>query len=200
SYFMGHFDVAWENLRIRIDERRAKRREARSDEISAAQMRAERRRDKREHSVESLPPTISVGDIEQMAAAAAVGRAAPSLPFADEPYQSVPTIGAAESPYETVKVSESLPDIKEIVAKSKRKAITLTPPIEEIDEDGDEDEDELIPLKRPAQSFEGYKLPTSHMLTPPAARIEQDEKELLAIAKELAIKTAEFSVGGRVVN
>ena len=35
--FLSHFDVAGENLKIRIDEWRSKRREARSDEISAAQ-------------------------------------------------------------------------------------------------------------------------------------------------------------------
>jgi len=76
--FLSHFDVAGENLKIRIDEWRTKRREARSDEISAAQMRAKKRRGKRAVTAdEALPPTISVGEAEAMAAAAAVGRAQP---------------------------------------------------------------------------------------------------------------------------
>ncbi|MEO7658063.1 MAG: DNA translocase FtsK 4TM domain-containing protein, partial [Pyrinomonadaceae bacterium] len=62
--FLSHFDVAGENLKIRIDEWRAKRRDDRSTEIEAAQMRADRRKGKREHPDEALPPTISVGGLE----------------------------------------------------------------------------------------------------------------------------------------
>src|SRR5258708_5175971 len=74
---LSHFDVAWENLRIRIDEWHAKRREARSGDIAAAQARADKRRGKREHADEAIPPTIAVADMEAMAVAAAVGRREP---------------------------------------------------------------------------------------------------------------------------
>src|SRR6185369_10769054 len=50
------------------------------------------------------------------------------------------------------------------------------------------------------QNFEKYKLPTTDMLTPAAPRIQHDDNELLATADELAKKTAEFNVGGKVVN
>ena len=97
--FLSHFDVAGENLKIRIDEWRAKRRDARSGEISAAQMRAKKRRGRREVPDEAVPPTISIGEVEAMAAAAAVGRSQPL--FDNEPSDSIPTIDAKENPFET---------------------------------------------------------------------------------------------------
>ncbi len=191
---LSHFDVAWENLRIRWDEKRAKSREARSGEISAAQARAEKRRDKRDHAPETLPPTISVGDVEKIAAAAAAaGRV--SLPFEEDGPNSVPTIDAGENPYETVKVADPLPESTSVAQKPKSKTKAAST--------FEEDADDLIETPAEpavAQTYDNYRLPTPEFLTPPSARIEQDEKELLAIAKELATKTAEFNVGGRVVN
>ncbi len=100
---MSHLEVAWEGLRVRIDEKWAIRREARSGEISAALERAQKRRGKRDLTSETLPPTISVGEVERMAAAAAAaGRV--SLPFAEDGLNSSARIDAGENPYETVKV------------------------------------------------------------------------------------------------
>ncbi len=193
---LSHLEVAWQGLRVRIDEKLEKRREARSGEISAALERAEKRRGKRDHSPETLPPTISVGEVEKMAAAAAAaGRV--SLPFAEDGPDSVPTIDAGENPYETVKVSEPFPDAVAPVSKSRSK--TKSEPETTIDEDTSEDEG-AQPSGTSPQTYDNYRLPTPEFLTPPSARIEQDEKELLAIAKELAVKTGEFNVGGRVVN
>ncbi|CAN5321044.1 DNA translocase FtsK [soil metagenome] len=194
---MSHLEVAWEGLRVRIDEKWAKRREARSGEISAALERAQKRRGKRDHAPETLPPTISVGEVEKMAAAAAAGRV--SLPFAEDGPDSVPTIDAGENPYETVKVLEPFPDEDAVVPKSKAKTKTAAEPT--FDETASEPVDSPTPTPTTtAQTYDNYRLPTPEFLTPPSARIEQDEKELLAIAKELAVKTGEFNVGGRVVN
>ena len=193
---LSHFEVAWQGLRVRIDEKLEKRRQARSGEISAALERAEKRRGKREHVPETLAPTISVGEVEKMAAAAAaVGRV--SLPFADDAPDSVPTIDAGENPYETVKVSEPFPD--EIAPAPKSRAKTKEEPEPTFDEEAAA-EAEPQPSGTTSQTYDNYRLPTPDFLTPPSARIEQDEKELLAIAKELAVKTGEFNVGGRVVN
>ncbi len=93
--FLSHFDVAWENLRIRLDGWREKRRVDNSPALDAAKKRADKRREKRDGGPESLPPTISVDEIEAMAAAAAVGRGEPSF---EEP--SIPTV-EAEDPYQT---------------------------------------------------------------------------------------------------
>ena len=111
--FLSHFDVAWENLRIRFDGWRTKRREARSGEISAAQLRAEKRKGKREHTVDTVPPTIAVGEMEALAAAAVVGRPEPL--FDEEPGVSIPTIDAREDSYETRKVLD--PEIEKIPIK-----------------------------------------------------------------------------------
>jgi S-DNA-T family DNA segregation ATPase FtsK/SpoIIIE len=185
--FAGHFDVAWSNLKIRFDEWRDKDGAARVDELNAAKKRADRRRVKREGEPEIIPPTISVGETQAKAAAAAVGRSAPL--FDEGP--SIPTIEANDNPYETVKVEEP-PEFDEIFAKNK--ASKRKPP----PADDDEQSTEAQPSAK--QDFDDYKLPTSDMLTPPSARIQHDENELLAIAKDLAVKTAEFNVGGKVVN
>ncbi|MFM9903293.1 MAG: DNA translocase FtsK [Pyrinomonadaceae bacterium] len=97
--FLSSFDLAWENLRIRIDEWRDKQRAGRRDEIDAAKMRADKRRQKRE-TADAIPPTIAMGEIDALAAS--VGPSAPL--FEHERLDSVPTIDAAytpDDPYET---------------------------------------------------------------------------------------------------
>ncbi len=64
------------------------------------------------------------------------------------------------------------------------------------------DEPELFtpaPPKKP-QTYDDYILPSTDFLTPPTARIEQKDDELLSIAQELTEKTKEFNVTGRVVH
>ena len=193
--FLSHFDVAWDNFRIRIDEWRDKRRAGRSDEIDAAKRRADIRREKREVAEEIIPPTISVGEIERMAAAAAVGRAMPL--FGDEePADSIPTIDGAENPYETVKVSEPLPDIKDIVAKSKRKPVNGDDE-PTLSDDGVSDEES--PYAN-TQNFDHYTLPDPSMLTKADVAVMQKESDLRSIAKLLEQKTNEFNVPGKVVH
>ena len=110
-----HLHNLTDNIRIRFDEWSGKRRAGRSGEISAAKMRADKRREKREIA-ETIPPTISVGEIERMAAAAAAGRSMPL--FDDEP--SIPTIDnvAEGNPFETVKVVEP-PEFEEVFARKR---------------------------------------------------------------------------------
>ncbi|HEV7701565.1 MAG TPA: DNA translocase FtsK 4TM domain-containing protein [Pyrinomonadaceae bacterium] len=202
--FMSHFEVAFDNIRIRIDEWREKRRLMRSPEINAAKLRAERRKEKRDTEPETIPPTIRIGETMAVAAAAT---AAGSAPLFDQP--SVPTIDG-DNPYETVKVAEEPPEVKEAFEKEKGKKSKpqeLKPLDEEII-DGDVGptftEDEVgEPTAAPLaskQNFDSYKLPTTDMLTPAAPRIKQDDKELLTTAEHLTKKTSEFNVGGKVVN
>ncbi|MFN0139408.1 MAG: DNA translocase FtsK [Pyrinomonadaceae bacterium] len=185
--FASHFDVAWSNLKIRLDEWRNKDGAARVDELNAAKKRADKRRAKREGEPQTIPPTISVGEVEAKAAAAAAGRSAPL--FEEEP--SIPTIESKDNPYETVKVEEP-PEFEEIFAKNK--ASKRKPPV------ADDEEQSVDERPSSKQNFDDYKLPTSDMLNPPQARIQHDEEELRSIAKDLAVKTAEFNVGGHVVN
>ncbi len=178
--FVSHFDVAWGNLRIRIDEWREKRRSARSPEIEAAKKRADRRKQKREAPVTvEPPPTILAGEAEQpvaLAAAAAVGRAEPL--FTDpQPLDSVPTLDPPGNPYKTVKTAEP-PKIEKRREEEPQKA---TEPSE-------------------TQGFENYVLPDPSMLTLAPPGVKQRDDELRELAALLEEKAAEFNVPGKVVN
>jgi len=191
--FLSHFDVAWENIKIRIDEWRAKRRSARSGDIAAAQMRAEKRRGKREHADEAIPPTIAIADMEAMAAAAAVGRSEPL--FADDDrYDSIPTIDAGEKSYETKK--EIDPEIEKIPIEARRQ----TGELDEVPTVDDDEEIEEAPRPTSTQNFDNYKLPDSTLLTEIPKPLTHKESELREVATLLSQKTAEFNVPGKVVH
>ncbi|MEQ1606111.1 MAG: DNA translocase FtsK 4TM domain-containing protein [Pyrinomonadaceae bacterium] len=198
--FLSHFDVAGENIKIRIDEWRDKRREARHDQIEAAQMRADRRKGKRDPfpkkaDDEDLPATIPVGNMDSLAAAAAVGR---SEPLFDDP-PSIPTIEKREDPYETQKVVE--PEFEEIPfdmprKRTRSKAIDI--------EEGPTIDDAETPVelieKGEAQDYEDYILPDSSLLTEAPAAFKHQEAELREVAALLVQKTTEFSVPGKVMH
>lgn len=218
--FLSHFEVAGENLKIRYDGWRENRRAARTPEIDAAKKRAEKRKEKRlgepEPQSEIIPPTISMGEPAAAAAAAAGLGAGKGVTIIDQ-QPSLPTIDG-DNPYETLKVEEP-PELKEAFEKDKPKGKTrkvqpeplgpddLKPLDEEIldgdmaptFDESDEVHESIAPLAS-TQNFDKYKLPTPDMLTPPAPRIQHDDNELLATADELAKKSAEFNVGGKVVN
>jgi S-DNA-T family DNA segregation ATPase FtsK/SpoIIIE len=185
--FLSHFDVAGQNLKIRYDEWRTKRREARSGEIDAAKKRAEKRRGKREH-VEEPTPTIAAVEVEAMAAAAAAGASEPL--FADDDrYGSIPTI-AAEKSYETKKVIE--PQIEEPSAEPEPAAENIEAPTIEAEEEA--------PVTASTQSFENYKLPDPNLLSEVPKPLKHKESELRETATMLAQKTAEFNVPGKVMH
>ncbi len=195
--FLSHFDVAGENLKIHIDEWRAKRRAACHDQIEAAQMRADKRKGKRHHPIETgphdlIPPTIAVANMEAIAAAAAVGRSEPL--FEHEIIDSVTTIDTREDPYETKKEIE--PEIEAIPVKSKDKTADITkgPTIEE-------EEAAAEPIKMVAdQNYDNYKLPDSALLTEVPKPFTHKESELREVAKLLVQKTGEFNVPGKVMH
>ena len=104
--FLSNFDFAGEKLKMWFDEWRAKRREALSPEIAAAaKKRVEKRKGKREHTDEAITPTIALAEVEEMAAAAAVGRSEP-LFVNQEPTDSIPTVAVAKEPIEPTKVKD----------------------------------------------------------------------------------------------
>lgn len=189
--FLSHFDVAWENLRIRIDEWRERRR-AEQPADDSARKRAEKRREKREHAAEAVPPTISVGEIEAFAAAAAAADRDEPL-FADEPIDSIPTIDTREEQYETRKVLD--PEIENIPIAPKKAAgdVEDDPTFEE-----DEPVDEVA--KPAAQDYENYVLPDPSLLSEVPPAFTHKESELREVAALLAKKTAEFNVPGKVVH
>ncbi len=198
--FLSHFDVAGENLKIRIDEWRDKRRDARHDQIEAAQMRAEKRKGKRgpfpeKTDPQELPATIPVGNMDSLAAAAAVGRSEPL--FDDIP--SIPTIETREDPYETKKevIEEEFEDLPFEPRKKRTKAIDLddNPTIDDA-----EMPVEFVDTSVAVQDYEHYRLPDSTLLTEAPAAFKHKEAELREVAALLAQKTAEFSVPGKVMH
>ena len=62
------------------------------------------------------------------------------------------------------------------------------------------DEDVPVETSHEPPNYENYQLPTSDFLIQSPPRIEQKDEELLAVAKELTEKTAEFNVTGRVMH
>jgi S-DNA-T family DNA segregation ATPase FtsK/SpoIIIE len=147
-------------------------------------MRAKKRRGKRAVTAdEALPPTISVGEAEAMAAAAAVGRAQPVI----EPPESIPTIDASENPFETNK------DI-EVVTPAEPE----DEPVNEAAEEEPVEETDEVPTSQ--QTYEHYKLPDPSLLTEIPKPLQHKESELREMAALLAQKTAEFNVPGKVVH
>jgi len=195
--FLSHFDIAGQNLKIRYDDWRTKRREARSGEITEAKKRAEKRRGKREH-IEEATTAPTIAPVEAAMAAAAAAGASEPLFSDDDRYESIPTI-AAEKSYETKKVPEAeieqaLVEIKPIESES-----IDAPPIEDEPEVEFEAEEELsIPAN--TQTFENYKLPDSTLLTEVPRPVTHKESELRETAAMLAEKTAEFNVPGKVMH
>jgi len=202
----SNFNFAWENIRIRIDEALAKRREERSPEIAAAKDRADKRKKQREKIEktakveEDIPPTIAVANMEAMAAAAAVGRSEPL--FADDDrFGSIPTIDSPDKSYETQKVVES--DVEETpseVEETKPDKDETNSEATEIEESPVDEIDELPISPKAAQNLDNYKLPDSTLLTEVPQPLAFSKSELQEVAKLLEQKTAEFNVPGKVVH
>lgn len=217
-WFLGHFELAWTNLKIRFDDWRAKRRRDRSAQIEEAKGRQEKRRAAREENALAEPPTISIADATRSVAnrktraAGATLTAGTSQATADDFEQggavsdesAVPTISPTEKVPDTIAVNglES-GDLLERDARLGHIPITPTKHTGELSEEAGEEINALVPLDmlpKPQQNFDEYVLPSPQLLNPAAPRIEQKEQELLAIAESLSEKTKEFNVAGKVVN
>lgn len=187
--FKSHFDVAWENVRIRFDEWLTKRRASRAGDHFAAQERAGRRKNRRYQTEDNIPATITVGQTGPLAVAT-VGGTAETL-FDDEPAESVPTI-----------------DVRDPFVTQKDRAVSS--PETQIDDnplaglaDDDTSESDETAAGRPlssSQDFDNYQLPESMLLSEVPPSLQHKESELRAVASLLAKKTAEFNVPGKVVH
>ncbi len=206
---IGNFEMAWANAMVHYREWRTKRLGDRSEQINLAKERQEKRRGVREEKSLVEPPTISVGDtaeaVLQKAKGAAAGTSA-SNPFvtvqnrAEEP--SLPTIISTGKPTEADAFGAERPDLNGDVLAIPVKPVRTTTELDAADVPEFDEEDEQPPLsakKKPA-NYNEYVLPRTDFLTPAAPRIEQKEAELRQIANELAAKTSEFNVAGKVVN
>jgi len=211
--FLGNFKVAWENLLVHYREWKAKRLEGRSEQISLAKERMDKRREVRDDKTLPDAPTISIGDIAEPLSRpkrsdASVPDVKPIVTFKDKVSEipqdaereepSVPTIFGIDGSQGAG--TEALPDSNGNIGLIPIRPVRTTSEL-----DGDtsvefDEADELPELPKKPASFEDYILPNSQLLTAAAPRIEQKEAELREIATELSAKTREFSVAGKVVN
>ncbi|MBA2336014.1 MAG: DNA translocase FtsK [Pyrinomonadaceae bacterium] len=215
--FYGNFEMAWENLRVHFREWKVKRLKDRSEQINAAKERMEKRREARDER--PLPATISISDnaeasikTQKESKAAAdtnlfvavqegTSRSSDDA-IGDEP--SVPTIFSNGKAPDTILSSEILSG-ELIEPRGNTGPIPIKPFRNTAQLNGDTvvenvEDDEPSELPQKLASYENYILPGSQLLTPAAPRIEQKEAELRDIATELASKTQEFNVAGKVVN
>lgn len=202
--FLGHFDIAWQNLKIRFAEWRKTMPAEDPSAVEAARVRSESRRKKREAEPQTIPPTVSVSAIED-----AIDRsAAKENPTIAEP--SIPTIEATpeeppdllpedhystniESAPATVTDFEPAP----IGSKSKLKDDRHKAKASRI-EDTDRVPGIVDPKPAEQQNFADYKLPDPSLLTPAPPALAHDRNSLMARSKLLETKVAEFNVPGQV--
>ncbi|HEX6124332.1 MAG TPA: DNA translocase FtsK [Pyrinomonadaceae bacterium] len=213
AWVFSHLEVAWGNFKIHYAEWKAKRREARSEQINLAKEREEKRRGAREGKAALADtPTISipesrktrVGKAEKANAAAATSAGV-------DPFETSPAL-LDEGPPPSITPNETVPDTilsgqltNDVRDPSGPIPITPTKHTDELDSEALSDDENAEPdaaeaLTRPSKTYDDYVLPSSQLLNPSAPHIEQKERELLALADSLVEKTREFNVAGKVVN
>jgi S-DNA-T family DNA segregation ATPase FtsK/SpoIIIE len=212
TWAFSHLEVAWGNFKIHYAEWKAKRREARSDEINLAKEREEKRRGVREEKAALKDsPTISIPESRKTKATKAVELSAAAAAGATSagvnPFETSPALPEEAAPPSIVP-AETVPDtiISDDIKPSASGSIPITP-TKHTDElngnlvDDEAESGELIERpSTPSKNYDDYILPSSILLNPAAPHIEQKEKELLALADSLVEKTREFNVAGKVVN
>jgi DNA segregation ATPase FtsK/SpoIIIE, S-DNA-T family len=221
SWVLSHFEVAWENIKIRLSAWLEKRREARAEKSDLAKERLEKRLNAREERAVRDAPTVSISEPAPSIAraktrAARAGKstvATGSLLGLDDAVSAA--VEDEVPPFPTITPTDAVPDtivsdaveggsLAEPARETGRIPITPTRKTGELNGDGPEASvepaDEVHVVPDHTQNFEDYVLPSSQLLNPAAPHIEQKERELLGIAESLAEKTKEFNVAGKVVN
>ena len=224
------FEMAKENLLIRLEMQRNKRREAREQEATQKDKKEqEKPKTERDEKSKLTSPTISIGEIVPVNAKGNFeimgGKVSDVFKkLAKQPKKSeesaeivedqelpqieeeiMPTISASEN----VKASEIFKEEIEAqvvsdLAVTESETIPITPIREtgELDEEIFEETEEEIEIEQPKtrQNYDDYVLPSTEFLTAATPRLEQKDEELLDIARELTEKTKEFNVTGRVMH
>ncbi|MGD9563785.1 MAG: DNA translocase FtsK [Pyrinomonadaceae bacterium] len=221
--FVGHFELAWANLMVRVNEWREKRKAARADVHAAAVERSGKRKIARVGKLGAEPPsTIIVGDeaeaiVQKAKGAAAGSTAANALITTNGPAENrtraepaVPTIINTERPKENEGIPDTLRspqdnggpvDVLDVPIRPKR----TTKDLDAADLPGsganEEIEDDDLPgAKKNAANYGEYVLPTTEYLHEADASVEQNEVALQQVARDLVEKTKEFNVAGKVMH
>jgi S-DNA-T family DNA segregation ATPase FtsK/SpoIIIE len=214
TWAVAHFEVAWENFKIHFAEWKAKRREARSEQINLAKGRQEKRRGAREEKVLTDSPTIFIPESRKTKASKSLEMAAAAgSSMVQNPFDTSNAVAEELSAPPSITPQETIPDtiisdgIVDRGSGPLAGAIPITPTKHTDELNGDvlpqpeiAEEEQPVTFGKPTRTYDDYVLPSSQLLTPAAPHIEQKEKELLALADSLVEKTREFNVAGKVVN
>ncbi len=125
---------------------------------------------------DDIPDTIIAGDADEA-----------FEPFADE-----------LQPLNGERKKKKSSDMLDVPIKPKRTTTDLD--AGDLPDTGDEYRDEQPELPKKAANYGEYELPRTDFLHPAEAHIEQKETELQQIARDLAAKTSEFNVAGKVMH
>lgn len=222
--FVEHFELAWSNLMVHFNEWREKRKQARAELHAEAVERSGKRKIVRVGKLNAEPPpTIKVPEAAEAvihrtrAATAGSSMAANAPATVVEPAENrtgadmpLPAIGT-DDPARNGDIPDTIVspeangqpvDILDVPIKPKRTTTDLDAsalPNTSGDEEPFDDE-ELEMAARQAANFGEYTLPTSEFLTPAEVSIEFNKAALQQIAHELAEKTKEFNVAGKVMH
>ncbi|MEP6704337.1 MAG: DNA translocase FtsK 4TM domain-containing protein, partial [Acidobacteriota bacterium] len=213
TWAFAHFEVGWENFKIHFAGWKAKRREARTEQINLAKGREEKRRGAREENTLTDSPTISIPESRKTRASKAIELAAAGAltSLGQNPFETSSSTAEELSAPPSITPSERVPDTivsGEIAGDEEGTvsgSIPITPTRHTDELNGDlepviTENETPLDLGKSTRTYEDYVLPSSQLLTPAAPHIEQKEKELLALADSLVEKTREFNVAGKVVN
>ncbi|MCA1637337.1 MAG: DNA translocase FtsK [Acidobacteria bacterium] len=227
--FVGSFRMAWENFRMRFDERFRKYRSQRAENNKETVTQSDKHLEKQNENSSEKTPSISLGETlsanlkeKKEAAQEKVSSIFNRLNNSSEQdkkelpeivqdleddktedvKEEVPTISVFEGINATVETNFN--KTKPLARNTEAEKIPITP----IQETGELDVEIIEKVEaqsqpeqlRQPQNFDNYQLPTTEFLTAPAPRIEQKKEEFYGIAKELEDKTKEFNVNGRVMH
>lgn len=228
--FFGNFSLAWENFRLRFDERFSKyktRRAANKQNAVEAEKRAQPKaekskikapqpstdespfaeKDKKESIVEKVSAMFNRITAKKSPDEKPPAVAEENITPPEEPIENIaPTISIREENFS--RREEFSPDLpennEEITIRAVQETGELNPaPIQNVEEQAEETEqpeEESIEQTKKPQNFDDYVLPNSEFLHPSPPRILVKEDEARALAKELVEKTKEFNATGQVVN
>ncbi len=221
--FIGHFELAWDNMMVHFNEWRAKRHAERADLRAAAVERSGKRKEIRIGKNEDLPSTIVAGEsvstskVRKAAAGVTTADVFTTAPDAAEARDTrvepvLPTIIGKDKPVADESIPDTLVSGDEIAAGSngdgpadvldvpiKPKRTTTDLDAADLPEfDGEDEQPE--PLKKKPTSYSEYDLPHTDFLHAADGHVEQKEAELQKIARDLAEKTKEFNVAGKVMH
>ncbi|MCB1023318.1 MAG: DNA translocase FtsK [Acidobacteria bacterium] len=223
--FFDSFQMAWANFRMRFGAWFSKYRKWRAENQEEALARAEKRNQVRDEIKKIETPTISTGApsatevIEDVHTTenplkeklnAVVSRLSQPPGYAGDHSDETPKQDDSEKAVKELKDlsnktdpvsngrSDAQEDLVEEGTKIPVKPIGVTGELEVPNDAGENNKIDIA--EKPARNFDSYELPKIEYLTIPPPRIEHNELDLQATARNLVESAQEFNVKGQVKN